>query len=116
MSSVVDDLGFDESRHDPDDALRAYLEQQHLILAMQETEGWKLWCDFLAAEVQGYQNRLLKGRHKDMLDYKYDAGICEGVRMSIGASDTLAQRIEVERQRLAYMSLADQEGTDGPLV
>lgn len=108
MTSLVDELGVDETRTDADEKLRAYLEQEHLILEMQATKGWELWRDYVIAEMQGYQNRLLKGVHKDLLDYKYDAGLVEGVRMAIGASDSLARRIANERLVLSLANEGDQ--------
>lgn len=108
MTTVTDELGYDETRHDPDDALRALLEQQHVILDMQTTLGWKLWADFLAALAVPYQNRLLRGTHKDMLDYRYDAGLCEGIRLALTAHERLATAVESARLRLAEQSLADE--------
>lgn len=109
MTTVVDELGFDETRHDPDDVLRELLERQHLILEMQSTVGWKLWADFLAALVTPYQNRLLKGRHKDMLDYQRDAGIVEGIRLALTATESLEARIGAARLALAQeRQLADE--------
>ena len=114
--TVTDDLGYDTSRHDPDDALRDLQERQHLILEMQQTEGYRLWADFLAALAQPYQNRLLRGRHKDLMEYRYDAGLCEGIRLALTATDNLEGRIRMARSLLDQERLADQEGNDGPLV
>ena len=104
-------LETDPSYHDPDDHLRDLLERQHLITQMQETEGWALWRDFLAAEQAGYQRRLLTGRHQDMLDYKFDAGFCEGIRFALGVSETLQTRVSTLRSNLELLS-----GTDVPLA
>jgi hypothetical protein len=109
MTTVSDELGYDDSRHDPDDALRELLERQHLIVEMQESPGWKMWMDYLAALAQPYQNRLLRGRHKDMLDYRYDAGLCEGIRLALTAHEQLASSVTALRMQLAEQSLANQE-------
>jgi hypothetical protein len=110
MTTVTDELGYDDTRTDPDDALRELLERQHLILEMQGTVGWKLWADFLAALAAGYQNRLLRGRHKDLLDYKFDAGVCEGIRLALTASENLGSRVAAARLALAEDNqLADME-------
>lgn len=93
-------LESDPTYRDPDDALRDLLERQHLILDMEATPGWELWRDFLAAEQEGYQNRLLKGRHKELVDYKFDAGFCEGIRFALGVSDTLSSRVSAMRANL----------------
>lgn len=100
-------LDSDPAYTDPDDELRVLLERQHLILEMEATQGWVLWRDFVAALASGYQSRLLRGRHADMLDYRYDAGVLEGIRMALGASETLAERIKSMRALLA-----DQEEND----
>lgn len=97
MSFLESDPGY----RDEDDALRDLLEREQTILAMQATEGWTLWRDFVAALAAGYQNRLLKGTHKDMLDYRYDAGVMEGIRLALGASEILASRIAAARVMLA---------------
>lgn len=112
MTETLDELGYDETRTDPDDALRLLLERQHLILEMQESQGWKLWADFLAALAAGYQNRLLRGRHKDLLDYKFDAGVCEGIRLALTASENLSMRVQAARRALAEDQLADMEERD----
>jgi hypothetical protein len=105
VTAVTEELGYDESRTDPDDALRNLLERQHLILEMQEMQGWKLWADFLAALAAGYQNRLLRGRHRDMLDYKFDAGVCEGLRLALTSNENLAVRVAAARAVLAEDTL-----------
>lgn len=103
----------DETRRDEDDFLRDLIERQHLIIQMQQTEGWKLWSDYLAAVAQGYQNRLLRGLHKDMLDYKFDAGTVQGIRLALGVSEDLQARIDAAREVLALSQpLADQEEND----
>jgi len=112
MSQVVDELGYDETRRDPDDALRELLERQHLIVEMQTTTGWKMWADYLAALAQPYQNRLLKGRHKDMLDYQRDAGIVEGIRLALTAHEQLEASIAAARLRLAEENLLAMEERD----
>ena len=106
--SALDLLGYDDTRADPDDYLRELLEKQHLIREMQETPGWALWRDFLAAEQEGYQRRLLAGRHGDMLEYKRDAGFCQGIRFALGASEELAARIAAVRANMG--AIADTEG------
>lgn len=111
MSSLLDQLGEDPTREDSDEQLRQLLEKQHLILEMQETAGWALWKDFIAAVAQRYQNRLLLGRHQDMLDVRYDAGLCEGIRTALGASETLSKMIQAQRELL---TLANQEDDDEP--
>lgn len=107
-------LETDPSYTDPDDALRELLEREHLILEMQATPGWELWRDFLAAEASGYQNRLLLGAHKDLMEYRYDAGVVAGIRMALGVSDTLRKRASAMRNMLEPLSLADQEEVDEP--
>lgn len=114
MTAVTDELGYDSTRHDPDDALRDLLERQHLILEMQASHGWKLWADFLSALAQPYQNRLLRGRHKDLMEYHRDAGICEGIRLALTASESLAARVAAARRALAEDQLADMEVDDVP--
>lgn len=101
-------LESDPAYRDPDDALRELLERQHLILDMQATPGWEMWRDFLAAEQVGYQRRLLTGKHKDMLDYRYDAGFCEGIRFALGVSETLGQRVSAMRSILDQSRLPDE--------
>jgi hypothetical protein len=94
---------FDETENswaDEDEALRDLIERQHLILAMQETQGWTLWRDYVAAVAAAYQNRLLKGRHADMLEYRYDAGVLEGIRIALGANETLQSKISAARRIL----------------
>lgn len=106
-------LESDPNWTDPDDALRELLERADRIDAMQETEGWTLWSDFLRAEVQGYQRRLLGGKHKDLLDYRYDAGVVEGIRIALGVSETLRRRADAQRELLAAAGfLANQQQED----
>lgn len=113
--TVVDPLGYDTTRTDPDDALRDLLERQHLIVEMQQTQGFRLWTDFLSAVATGYQNRLLQGRHTDMYAYKRDAGIVEGLRLALTSADTLQQRVNAARRLLAEQNLADlMEEQDEP--
>jgi hypothetical protein len=108
MTTVTDELGYDDTRSDADEALRILLERQHLIADMQATEGWKLWADFLAALAQPYQNRLLRGGHKDLLDYRHDAGLCEGIRLALTAHERLEKTVAAARVRLAESQLADE--------
>lgn len=116
MAAVaVSILESDPNWTDPDDALRELLEREHLILQMQETPGWALWKDFVAALAAGYQNRLLRGRHADLQEYKYDAGVVEGIRLALGASEDLRQRVAAQREIL-NMQLANQEEHDEPAV
>ena len=110
------DLFGEPAYQDPDEQLRELLERQHLILAMQQTDGWKLWADFLAAEAQGYQRRLLLGQHAELLDYRYDAGVLHGIRLALGVDDKLAQRVSTLRANMDTLSgfggadpLANQE-------
>lgn len=110
MTTVTDELGYDDTRTDPDDVLRELLERQHQIAEMQTTVGWKLWADFLAALSMGYQNRLLRGRHKDLLDYKFDAGVCEGIRLALTASENLGARVAAAQRALAEDSQLADEG------
>jgi hypothetical protein len=112
MTETLEELGYDDTRHDPDDALRVLLEQQHLIAEMQRSQGWKLWADFLAALAVGYQNRLLRGRHSDIMDVKFDAGVCEGLRLALTAPENLDARINAARLILAEDTLADEGERD----
>ena len=106
-----------EAYQDPDQALRDLLERQHLIVQMEATEGWTLWRDYVALLASGYQNRLLKGKHPDMLDYKYDAGVVEGIRIALGASEKLQSQIAAVRANLREAGLlANQEDHDEPAV
>jgi hypothetical protein len=94
---------FDETENswaDEDDALRDLIERQHLILAMQETAGWGLWRDYVAAVAAAYQRRLLKGTHTDLLAYKWDAGVVEGIRIALGSSETLQSKVSAARRIL----------------
>ena len=104
-------LGDNPAVRDVDDELRELQERQHLILEMHETPGWELWKDFVSAVAEGYQNRLLRGKHADMLAYKYDAGVVEGIRIALGASDTLASMVAAQKDVLA-LTLANQEEID----
>lgn len=103
------DLFGEPAYQDPDEQLRQLLERQHLIEAMQQTEGWTLWKDFLAAEAAGYQRRLLLGQHSDMLDYRHDAGVLHGIRLALGADEKLAQRVSALRVILDESRLPDPE-------
>lgn len=98
--SILDTFGEKET-HDPEDAIRDLIERRYQIEEMQKTDGWLLWSDFLKALSTGYQNRLLKGRHKDLLDYRYDAGVLEGIRLALTAAENLDGRISAARSILA---------------
>lgn len=110
MSFLESDPGY----RDEDDALRDLLEREQQILAMQATEGWTLWRDWIAAIAVAYQDRLLKGRHKDLLDYRYDAGVVEGIRIALGASDALAKKVSAARRTLDETRALS--GLDEPLA
>ena len=103
----MSDIFGEPAYQDPDQQLRDLLEREHLILQMQQTDGWKLWSDFLAAEAQGYQRRLLMGTHSEMLDYRYDAGVLHGIRLALGVDERLAQRVSALRANLDLLSGAD---------
>jgi len=111
MTDINEFLPSDPSWRDPDDALRDLLERRDRILAMQETDGWRLWCDFLAAVSGAYQNRLLRGRHSDMETYKFEAGVVEGIRLAVSASSVLDGKIAAARRILEdSRPLAEQAG------
>lgn len=103
----MDFLESDPGWTDPDDALREILEREHLIREMQTHPGWALWADFLAAEASGYQGRLLRGRHEDMLGYRYDAGVVEGLRIALGVADTLRTRASALRDNLRELGIGE---------
>lgn len=102
-------LESDPNYRDPDDELRALLERHHLILEMEATPGWALWRDFLAAEASAYQNRLLLGKHQDMLEYRHDAGVLHGIRLALGVDEKLNQRVSGLRRILDESRLPDDE-------
>jgi len=106
MSSFLES---DPTWRDPDDYLRELLEREHLILEMQATEGWGLWRDYVSALAAGYQNRLLRGKHADLVEYKFDAGVVEGIRIALGASEQLHASVAAQRDLLAMNTLADSE-------
>ena len=113
----MDFLESDPGWTDPDDMLREVLEREHLIREMQQHPGWNLWADYLAAAASGYQNRLLKGRHADMLDYRYDAGYVEGIRTALGVADELRTKASALREILGANPLADSlEDNDAEAV
>lgn len=104
------DIETDPNYHDPDDALRLLIERHHLIVEMQQTPGWALWRDYLAAEAGGYQRRLLYGQHKEMLDYQRDAGVLHGIRIALDADQRLAQRVSALRDSLTEHQPPDDQG------
>lgn len=106
MSQLLDSFGEREEVY-ADDVLRDLLERKDRILEMQSTVGWELWRDYLAHCAESYQNRLLLGTHKDMLDYRYDAGVLKGLRLALSTVDQLEQTIAAQRSILA--GIADTE-------
>ncbi len=102
-------LESDPTYRDPDDALRELLEREHLILEMQNTPGWELWRDYVAALAAGYQNRLLKGKHTDLIEYKYDAGVVEGIRICLGASEQLHQSVSALRETVGILAEMEEQ-------
>lgn len=108
--SADDFIETDPDFRDYDDVLRALIERHSLILAMQETEGWRLWRDYLAAAAGGYQRRLLYGQHKEMLDYRYDAGVLHGIRIALDADQTLAKQIAGQRSILDESTALEEIG------
>ena len=105
--SILDTFG-ERDLHDPEDAIRELIERRFQISEMQDTEGWKLWADFLVALSAGYQSRLLRGRHKDLLDYRYDAGVLEGIRLALTAAENLDGRIAAAKRILAEDRITDE--------
>ena len=97
----------DPAYQDPDGPLRDLLERQHLILAMQDTQGWHLWKDYLAACAVGYQRRLLGGTHKDLLDYRYDAGVLYGIQLALNVDTALARKASGLRRILQEETAPD---------
>ena len=109
--TMLDQLG-ENGVKDADDAIRELVERRFQIEEMQKSEGWALWADFLAALSSGYQSRLLKGRHKDLLDYRYDAGVLEGIRLALTAAENLDGRIAAARRIVAETRFADNMEED----
>ena len=104
------DIETDPGYRDPDDALRELIERHHLILQMQEAPGWGLWKDYLAAHAGHYQNRLLYGKHSTIEDYRYDAGVLQGIRLALGADEKLGQAIAAVRNTLNESQPPEQDG------
>jgi hypothetical protein len=98
-------------RPDGEDVLRHLVERRYLIGQMQDTEGWKLWGDFLAAVAGAYQDRLIHARHTDLMEQRRDAGVLEGIRIALTAVDRLDGMISAHRRMLSESSFADMEET-----